>query len=110
MSSPVTPARPATIEAEKAARAVINRYVREGLMDRRNGNQVLKFALPVLPRVLADMRLNGWAPEEITAHFQAKRAQATNPNGQAAAEVYLAMWAGLQVDYAKQVNAQQGLS
>jgi hypothetical protein len=96
-----------TANAEKAARTIANRYVREGLIDRRTANTVLKFAVPFVPTVLAKARLNGWTPEELTSHFQAKLAEAKTPTARVSAEIYLAMWAGLQVDYAAHVASTQ---
>lgn len=96
-----------TANAEKSARAIANRYVREGLIDRRTANTVLKFAVPFVPTVLAKARLNGWTPEEITTYFQGKRAEAKTDQARVAAEIYLAMWAGLQVDYAAHVASTQ---
>ncbi|MEU4576066.1 hypothetical protein [Nonomuraea sp. NPDC023979] len=107
---PETPAKPsskptpAITEAEKAGRKVMNRYVREGLISRSEANRILKFALPFVPSILAQARLNGRSPEWLTNYFQHKRAEATRPAHVVAAEVYLAMWAGLQVDYANYVN------
>lgn len=106
----MTAVKPKTFNAERAARDIANRYVREGHMDRRTANTVLKFALPFVPTVLAKMRLNGWTVEEITAHFQAKRAEAKTLTSQVSAEIYLAMWAGLQVDYAAYRAGQPSIS
>jgi hypothetical protein len=109
MTQTSTPAaQPSTAHAEQAARKVVNRYVREGLITRRTANQVLAFALPFVPSQVARMRLNGWPVEEITQHFQGKLADAERdgkPIDKVGAEIYLAVWEGLQVDCAAYCNA-----
>lgn len=100
--------RPSTANAEQAARDVLNRYVQDGTLTRPQANIVLQFALPFVPKVLANKRRDGWSIEEITEHFQGKLAEAKatgRATSIAATEVYVAMWEGLQTDYAAYVNA-----
>jgi hypothetical protein len=101
--------------SERAARDLLNRKVREGVFDRRSANEVLKTGLPFVRTMLAEWRRDGMSPEWITAKFQEKRAEAEADLNTAAnfvqqhialnrmvcAEMYLAVWAGLQADYAQ---------
>ncbi|MFB7906582.1 hypothetical protein ACFC1T_09165 [Kitasatospora sp. NPDC056076] len=104
---------------ERAARDVLNAMVREGEIDRWHANRVLKFALPFVPGVLARARLSGWDPDDLHAYFQEKLADAVARRDAAdndvrrhmargrvaAVRIYIAMWAGLRVDYARFVEA-----
>lgn len=117
----MTVAKPALDASEKAARDLLNRRVRQGVFSRREANLLLKNGLPFVRTMLAQCRREGSSPEWITNWFQnklteaeAKLAAATKPTAQrmaltsvAAAEMYLAVWAGLQADYASSVNGQR---
>lgn len=104
--------KPKMDASERAARDLLNRKVREGLMDRRNANDLLKTGLPFVRAMIAQWRREGTSPQWLTDKFQAKRAEAeqqlaTASNefakrranlGIIAAEMYLAIWAGMQED------------
>lgn len=105
-------AKPKLDASERAARELLNRKVREGVIDRRNANSLLKEGLPLVRSMLAQWRLDGCSPEWITGKFQEKltaakeaQAAATSFVGKhmatgrvVAAEMYLAVWAGMQED------------
>jgi predicted DNA-binding WGR domain protein len=109
MSSSVKPKMDAS---ERAARDLLNRKVREGLMDRRNANELLKMGLPFVRMMIAQWRREGTSPQWLTDKFQAKRAEAEQQLAAAtnefaerrartaiiATEMYLAIWAGMQED------------
>ncbi|MBI0296312.1 hypothetical protein JBE04_18035 [Streptomyces sp. PRKS01-29] len=104
--------KPKMDHSERAARDLLNRKVREGIIDRRNASQVLKVGLPFVRTMLAEWRRDGTSPEWITGKFQSIRAEAvekheaeTNPlikrmalTRVVCAEMYLAVWAGMQAD------------
>ena len=104
--------KPKMDASERAARDLLNRKVREGVMDRRNANEVLKMGLPFVRVMIAQWRREGTSPQWLTDKFQgklteAKRQMETANNEFAkrratlsivAAEMYLAVWAGLQED------------
>lgn len=104
--------KPKMDASERAARDLLNRKVREGLMDRANANQVLKMGLPFVRAMIAQWRREGTSPQWLTDKFQAKRAEAEEQLATAttdfakrraslgviAAEMYLAIWAGMQED------------
>ncbi|MCQ8831818.1 hypothetical protein [Streptomyces malaysiensis] len=105
-------AKPKVDHSERAARDLLNRKVREGVIDRRNANQIIKVGLPFVRSMLAEWRRDGCSPTWITGKFQSIRAEAvekceaaSNPIVQrmtltrvVAAEMYLAVWAGMQAD------------
>ncbi|WNI19203.1 hypothetical protein [Actinacidiphila sp. ITFR-21] len=104
--------KPKMDASERAARDLLNRKVRENLMDRRNANELLKMGLPFVRAMIAQWRREGTSPQWLTDKFQAKRTEAerqlavaANPfaerrarTGIIAAEMYLAIWAGMQED------------
>lgn len=104
--------KPKMDASERAARDLLNRKVREGLMDRQNANQVLKMGLPFVRVMIAQWRREGTSPQWLTDKFQAKRAEAEQQLAAAtnefaerraktaiiATEMYLAIWAGMQED------------
>jgi hypothetical protein len=104
--------KPKMDQSERAARDLLNRKVREGVMERRTANQLLKVGLPFVRAMLAQWRREGTSPEWITGEFHSRlttaRQQldaATTPAAEVraktaivAAEMYLAIWAGLQAD------------
>jgi hypothetical protein len=121
----MTTVKPKLEASERAARDLLNRKVREGIVDRRNANEILKTGLPFVQHMLAQWRREGTDPQWITDWFQRKHADseqqyaaATNPLAQrmaltrvVCAEMYLAVWAGMQADMAAYVNerrAQRG--
>lgn len=107
--------KPKMDASERAARDLLNRKIREGVMDRRNANELLRLGLPFVRMMLAQWRREGTSPQWLTDKFQAKRteaeaqlAAATNDFAKrratlavAAAEMYLAIWAGMQEDLGK---------
>ena len=104
--------KPKMDHSERAARDLLNRKVREGTIDRRNANQIIKTGLPFVRTMLAEWRRDGCSPEWITSKFQGLRAEAEEKYAAAdnllvkrmamtrvvAAEMYLAVWAGMQAD------------
>lgn len=104
--------KPKMDASERAARDLLNRKIREGVMDRRNANELLRLGLPFVRMMLAQWRREGTSPQWLTDKFQAKRADAeaqlaaaTNDFAErrailavVAAEMYLAIWAGMQED------------
>jgi hypothetical protein len=104
--------KPKMDQSERAARDLLNRKVREGVMERRTANQLLKVALPFVRAMLAQWRREGASPEWITGEFQSRLTKARQQLGTAttpatqlrakttivAAEMYLAIWTGLQAD------------
>jgi hypothetical protein len=104
--------KPKMDASERAARDLLNRKIREGVMDRRNANQLLKTGLPFVRGMLAEWRRDGASSEWIRSKFQTKLTEAQQLLAEAdndtkrriargrivAAEMYLAIWAGLQED------------
>lgn len=104
--------KPKMDHSERAARDLLNRKVSEGIIDRRNANQILKAGLPFVRSMLAQWRREGTAPQWITDTFQSKLTEAKQQYTAAgtdfakqravlrivAAEMYLSVWAGLQAD------------
>lgn len=104
--------KPKMDHSERAARDLLNRKVCEGIIDRRNANQIIKTGLPFVRAMLAEWRCDGASPEWITSKFQGLRAEAVEKHAAAsnsiaqrmamtrvvAAEMYLAVWAGMQAD------------
>ncbi|WP_354643932.1 hypothetical protein [Kitasatospora camelliae] len=117
----MTSVKPKLDASERAARDLLNRKVREGIIDRRSANEVLKVGLPFVRHMLATWRREGTDPQWITGKFQAIHAEALQRQAAAAgavaqrmaltrvmcAELYLAVWAGLQEDYAAFVNERR---
>lgn len=118
--------KPKMDHSERAARDLLNRKVREGVIDRRNANQILMTGLPFVRTMLAEWRRDGCSPEWITGKFQGLRAEAEAKYAAAdsllakrmamtrvvAAEMYLAVWAGMQADlgqYAAERHSQREL-
>ncbi|GGX49180.1 hypothetical protein [Streptomyces noursei] len=107
--------KPKMDASERAARDLLNRKIREGVMDRRNANELLRLGLPFVRMMLAQWRREGTSPQWLTDKFQAKRADAeaqlaaaTNEFAKrratlavVAAEMYLTIWAGMQEDLGK---------
>lgn len=107
-----TSVKPKMDASERAARDLLNRKVREGITDRRNANQVLKMGLPFVRTMLATWRRQGVSPQWLTDKFQAKLTEAKTRQSAATgrhavqsatlavmtAEMYLAIWAGMQED------------
>jgi hypothetical protein len=107
-----TTVKPTMDASQRAARDLLNRKVREGIIDRRNANQVIKTGLPFVRTMLATWRRQGTSPQWLTDKFQAKlteaKAQQEAATGKYAvqsaalavitAEMYLAIWAGMQED------------
>jgi hypothetical protein len=114
----VAPINPKMDASERAARDLMNRKVREGIIDRRHANDILKTGLPFVRSMLAQWRREGTDPQWITKKFQAIHAEAQQKHTAAAtptarhmaltpvmcAELYLAVWAGLQADFATYRN------
>ncbi|MFG2404238.1 hypothetical protein ACGFR8_07840 [Streptomyces brevispora] len=107
------PSKPKMDHTERAARDLINLKVREGIIDRRNGNEIIRTGLPFITVMLARWRREGTSPQWITEKFQTKLAEAKQQAADApdsafaqqrarlsvvAAEMYLAAWAGMQAD------------
>nr|WSX25529.1 hypothetical protein OG690_38245 [Streptomyces tubercidicus] len=104
--------KPKMDASERTARDLLNRKVREGVMDRRNANELLRLGLPFVRMMLAQWRREGTSPQWLTDKFQAKHAEAESHLAAAtndfakrratlevvAAEMYLAIWAGMQED------------
>ena len=104
--------KPKMDQSERAARDLLNRKVREGVMDRRNANQLINTGLPFVRVMIAQWRREGTSPQWLTDKFQSKLTEArkqmdsaSNPIaerraklGIVAAEMYLAIWAGMQAD------------
>lgn len=117
------PSKPPMDQTERAARDLINRKVREGVIDRRTGNDVIRTGLPFVTVMLARWRREGTSPQWITDRFQAEltdakaRAAAAHDDDTyakrqtamavAAAEMYLAVWAGMQADLGQYVAARK---
>jgi len=109
MASSVKPKMDAS---ERTARDLLNRKIREGVMDRRNANELLRLGLPFVRMMLAQWRREGTSPQWLTDKFQSKRAEAETRLAAAtnefakrratleivASEMYLAIWAGVQED------------
>lgn len=119
--------KPKMDHSERAARDLLNRKVREGIIDRRNANQIIKTGLPFVRTMLAEWRRDGCSPEWITGKFQSLRAEAVEKHEAASnpllkrmaltrvvcAEMYLAVWAGMQADlgqYTADRRAERGLN
>lgn len=104
--------KPKMDASERAARDLLNRKIREGVIDRRNANQVVKMGLPFVRAMLATWRKQGTSPQWLTDKFQAKLTEAKTRQAAATgkyavqsaalavitAEMYLAIWAGMQED------------
>lgn len=104
--------KPKMDASERAARDLLNRKIREGVMDRRNANELLRLGLPFVRMMLAQWRREGTSPQWLTDKFQAKRADAEAQLASAAndfakrratlavvaAEMHLTIWAGMQED------------
>lgn len=105
-------AKPQMDRTERAARDFLNRKVREGIIGRRDANQLLKTGLPFVTAMLAQWRREGTSPQWLTDKFLDIRAEAERAKAAArgpiaqrlhqgrvvAAEMYLAVWAGMQAD------------
>jgi hypothetical protein len=105
--------KPLLDAATEAARAYLDRKVLTGITTRSDADKLLTFSVPFVSRMVADLRRGGSSPEWITAAFESKRAEAEQAYrhahlGSAAeraargrmltAELYLAIWAGMQED------------
>ncbi|MFF7023078.1 hypothetical protein ACFY97_18995 [Streptomyces klenkii] len=104
--------KPKMDQSERAARDLLNRKVREGVMDRRNANELLRVGLPFVRMMIAQWRREGTSPQWLTDKFQSKLTEAKEQYEAAggefskrratlsivAAEMYLSVWAGLQAD------------
>ncbi|MXM67040.1 hypothetical protein GR925_27325 [Streptomyces sp. HUCO-GS316] len=111
--------KPAMDHSERAARDLLNKKVRAGEMDRATANQVLRIGLPFVRTMLATWRREGTSPEWLTEKFQAKQTEARKQMDAATtdfarhratlsiacAEMYSAVWAGLQADLAQHLAA-----
>lgn len=111
----MTQVKPKMDHSERAARDLLNLKVREGLIDRPNANQILKVGLPFVRMMLARWRREGTSPQWLTDKFQSKLTEAKEQYAAAGndfakhrallgivgAEMYLAVWAGLQADLAQ---------
>lgn len=98
--------------AKEAARTLLNRKVREGVMSRSEANKFLAVSVPYATKMLGEWRREGRSAEWITDTFQAKRADAERAGLLAnnrvleraakgrlmSAELFLAVWAGMQED------------
>lgn len=93
-----TTTRPALTNAETAARQVANVWVREHRITRAVARMVVAFTVAYVPPELARLRLAGQSPQEITALIEARRAAADSPGTQLAADIFAAVWAGMQAD------------
>ncbi|MFF7021424.1 hypothetical protein ACFY97_10450 [Streptomyces klenkii] len=110
---------PSTTEAEKAAREVVDRLVREGHMRRSEGARLLRDGLPIILQGFALGRLRGKPEEEITADLEDERAEAQRRHASArtvtarraallsltTAEFAIAAWEGVQRDLARHLAA-----
>lgn len=104
--------KPRMDHSERAARDILNRKVREGVIDRRNANEVLRTGLPFVRMMIAKWRREGTDPQWLTSKFQNKLVEARQQLNAAAdpiaerraklsivsTEMYLAVWAGMQAD------------
>lgn len=105
-------ALPKLDHSERAARDFLNRKVREGLIDRRTANDVMRAGLPLVRTMLAQWRREGVSGQWLTEKFQSKQTEARQRYdaatsdigrrmatlGVVTAEMYSVVWAGLQAD------------
>lgn len=110
---------PRTPEAEKAAREVVNRHVREGRMRRSEGNRLVRDGLPIILNGFAQARITGKPEEAITADLEAALAEAKQLQATArtavrrrmalldvsTAEFAIAAWDGVRRDLANHLAA-----
>ncbi|MEV0437765.1 hypothetical protein AB0I84_00885 [Streptomyces spectabilis] len=110
---------PSTTEAEKAAREVVDRLVREGQMRRSEGTRLLRDGLPIILQGFAVARLRGKPEDDITADLEDERAKAEKRHTSArtttarraallsltTAQFAIAAWEGVQRDLARHLAA-----
>ncbi|MEV7282574.1 hypothetical protein [Streptomyces sp. NPDC093111] len=110
---------PSTPEAEKAAREVVDRLVREGQMRRSEGARLLRDGLPIILQGFALGRLRGKSEDAITADLEDERDKAEQRHASArtitarraallsltTAEFAIAAWEGVQRDLAAHLAA-----
>ncbi|OII68292.1 hypothetical protein [Streptomyces sp. CC77] len=103
-----------TPEAEKAAREVVNRFVRQGDMRRAEANRIMRDGLPIILNGFAKARIQGKPEADITASLEealaeAKQRQAAARTATArrlalldltTAEFAIAAWEGVRRDLA----------
>ncbi|MFF3692012.1 hypothetical protein [Streptomyces sp. NPDC002221] len=110
---------PRTPEAEKAAREVVNRYVRQGDMRRADANRIMRDGLPIILNGFAEARIKGKPEAAITADLEAALAEAKQRQATArtttrrhmalldvsTAEFAIAAWEGVRRDLANHLAA-----
>lgn len=94
-----TPAAISRRHVELELQALILRHVCAGTITTREAETAAKAALPIVVKTVKDLRMNGRTVAQVTGIFTALAEQATSPARRFAAELYGAIWTGMQADY-----------
>lgn len=84
---------------EAAVRAVIDRYLAEGVMAPDGVAAIGSAAIPLAAKSCKELQMRGYTGAEITAYLAEKVEHATYPARRLAAELYAAAWEGMQADF-----------
>lgn len=84
---------------EFEVQALVLRHVCAGTISTDEAGIAANAAIPIVARTVKELRMNGRTVAEVTEIFAAKAARATSPARRFAAELYGAIWAGMQADY-----------
>lgn len=91
-----------------AVQAVLDRYISAGIMSAHSATAVRDAAMPLASNAIKDLRQSGWTGTEITDYLAEKVATAHAPLRRLAAEIYVAAWEGMQIDFREQFGRELG--
>lgn len=79
--------------------SLVLRYLIAETITAETAQEVAAAAVPLAATSAKKLRMRGLSVAEVTAYFAEKVAAASDPGRKFAAELFAAVWAGMQADY-----------